>query len=105
MAATKKLAKQNIQMQLCKWHVAKNIKTILVNSGKYPKEKRAPLVELMWNYIKSETPTKLKANYTAFTSWLKEQEALKIRKHWRLKEVYFNRAYIRRYRNLNANTL
>jgi hypothetical protein len=34
-------------MQLCKWHVAKNIKTILVNSSDYTKEKRKPLEELI----------------------------------------------------------
>ena len=105
MAATKKLTKQDIQMQLCEQHVAENIKTILVNSGKYSKEKQAPLVELIQNYIKLETPAKLKANCTIFISRLKEQEALKIREYWRLKEVYFNRAYTRCYCNLNANTL
>jgi len=34
-------------MQLCKWHVVKNIKTILVNSGKYLKEKRKTLEDLI----------------------------------------------------------
>ena len=53
-------------MQLYKWHVAKNIKTILVNSGGYTKEKRKPLEELIWKYIKLENPIKLKANYTIF---------------------------------------
>ena len=36
---TKKLTKENIQMQLYKWHIVKNIKTILVNSSKYLKKK------------------------------------------------------------------
>jgi len=53
-------------MQLCKWHVAKNIKTILVNSGSYIKEKRKPVEELMWKYIKLKNPVELKANYTVF---------------------------------------
>ena len=92
-------------MQLYKWHVTENIKTMLVNSGKYSKEKLALLVELIQSYIKLETPAELKANRTIFISQLKEQEAFKIRKHQRLKEVYFNRAYIYHYRNLNANTL
>jgi len=52
-------------MQLCEWHVAKNIKAILVNSG-YNKEKRKPLEELMWKYIKLENPIELKANCAAF---------------------------------------
>ena len=39
---------------------------MLVNSGAYTKEKRKPLEELIWKYIKSENPIKLKANYTAF---------------------------------------
>ena len=53
-------------MQLYKWHVAKNIKTILVNSSGYAKEKRKPLEELIQKYIKSQDPIKLKANYAAF---------------------------------------
>ncbi len=53
-------------MQLYKWHMAENIKTILVNSGGYTKEKRKPLEELIWKYIKLENPIKLEANYTVF---------------------------------------
>jgi len=34
-------------MQLYKWHVVKNIKTILVNSGKYLKEKQKILDKLI----------------------------------------------------------
>ena len=50
-------------MQLYKWHVVKNIKTILVNSGKYLKEKRKTLDNLIWAYTKLESPAELKANY------------------------------------------
>ena len=53
-------------MQLYKQYVAKNIKTILVNSGGYIKEKRKPLKELIWKYIKLENLIKLKANCTVF---------------------------------------
>ena len=63
--ATKKLTKEDIQMQLYKQYVIKNIKTILVNSGKYLKEKRKILDKLIWVYTKLESPTKLKANYNA----------------------------------------
>jgi hypothetical protein len=34
-------------MQLYKWYIAENIKTILVNSGSYTKEKWKPLKELI----------------------------------------------------------
>ena len=44
--AIEKLAEEDIQMQLCEWHIAENIKAILVNSG-YNKEKRKPLEELI----------------------------------------------------------
>ena len=39
-------------MQFCEEYITKNIKAILVNSG-YNKEKRKPLKELIWKYIKS----------------------------------------------------
>ena len=64
--ATEKLAEEDIQMQLCKWHVAKNIKTILVNSSSYTKERRKPLKELIQKYIKLQNPIELKANRTVF---------------------------------------
>ena len=35
---------------------------------------------------------------------LNQPEALKIKDYWGPREVYFNRAYTRRYRNLGANT-
>ena len=61
--ATKKLIQEDIQMQLYKQYVVKNIKTILVNSGKYLKEKWKILEDLIWAYTKLESPAKLKANY------------------------------------------
>ena len=64
--AIEKLIEEDIQIQLYKWHIAKNIKTILVNSGSYTKEKRKPLEELIQKYIKLKNSIKLKANYTAF---------------------------------------
>ena len=53
-------------MQLYKWHIVKNIKTILVNSSKYLKKKQKKLKDLIQVYIKLESPTKLKANYNIF---------------------------------------
>ena len=104
VSATEKLAKEDIQMQLCEWHVVENIKTMLVNSGKYSKEKRKILDELIWAYTKSESPTELKANRDALMRQLAQPEALKIKDHWGPREAYFNRAYTRRYCNLGANT-
>ena len=63
--ATEKLAEEDIQIQLYKWYVAKNIKAILVNSS-YNKEKRKLLKKLMWKYIKLKNPVELEANYTVF---------------------------------------
>ena len=53
-------------MQLYKQYITKNIKTILVNSDGYTKEKQKPLKELIQKYIKLKNPIKLKANYTIF---------------------------------------
>ena len=61
--AIEKLIQEDIQMQLYKWHVVKNIKTILVNSSKYLKEKQKTLEDLIQAYTKLESPAKLKANY------------------------------------------
>ena len=63
--AIEKFVKEDIQMQFYKWYITENIKAILVNSS-YNKEKRKPLEELIWKYIKLKNPVELKANYTAF---------------------------------------
>ena len=63
VSAIEKLIQEDIQIQLYKWHVIKNIKTILVNSSKYLKEKRKTLEDLIQAYTKLESPAKLKANY------------------------------------------
>ena len=81
VSATEKLAEEDIQMQFCEWHIAENIKTMLVNSGGYTKEKWKPLEELMWKYIKSENLVKLEANHAAFTCQFNQPEAFKIKEH------------------------
>ena len=60
---TEKLIQEDIQMQLYKWHIIENIKAMLVNSGKYLKEKQKILKDLIQVYIKLKSPVKLKANY------------------------------------------
>jgi hypothetical protein len=67
-------------MQLCKWYIAENIKTMLVNSS-YNKEKQKPLKKLIWKYIKLENPMEFKANYAAFIYQLNQLEAFKVKKH------------------------
>jgi len=78
---------------------------MLVNNGGYIKEKWKPLEELMWKYIKSKNFIKLEANYVIFIYQFNQLEAFKIKKHWHLKETYFNMAYIYYYYNLGANIL
>ncbi len=68
-------------MQFCKWHVAENIKTMLINNGGYIKEKRKPLAKLMWKYIKSENLVKLEANYATFICQFNRLETFKIKEH------------------------
>ena len=64
--AIEKFIKEDIQIQLYKWHIAENIKTILVNSSGYTKKKRKPLKELIWKYIKLENSIELEVNCAVF---------------------------------------
>ena len=77
---------------------------MLINSGKYLKEKWKTLEDLIWAYIKLKSPAELEANHNIFIYQLNQLEAFKVKKHWRLKEAYFNKAYTRYYYNLSANT-
>ena len=63
---TKKFIQEDIQIQLYKQYIVKNIKTILVNSNKYSKEKQKILKDLIQVYTKLKSPAKLKANCNVF---------------------------------------
>ena len=52
---------------------------MLVNSGKYLKEKWKTLKDLIWAYTKSKNPAKLKANYDTLMHQLNQPEAFKIK--------------------------
>ena len=83
VSATEKLVQEDIQMQLCEWHVVENIKTMLVNSGKYLKEKRKTLEDLIWAYTKSESPAKLEAYAFRLLQGQVTNEAIRlIRDEW-----------------------
>lgn len=39
-------------LQLCEWHGVEAIKSLLVAAGKYPKDLREKIINLIWKWVK-----------------------------------------------------
>ncbi len=51
-------------LQLCEWHRVEAIKRHLVAAGKYPKDLREKIIDLIWKWLKSSSLIELEANWT-----------------------------------------
>lgn len=80
-------------LQLCEWHEVEAIKRHLVAAGRYPKDIRDNIIDLIWKWVKSSSQIKLEVNRTELLQSLlpKEQEYLLL--YYQPKEHQFVRAY------------
>ncbi len=94
---------QKYILQLCEWHGVEAIKRHLVAEGRYPKDIRDKIVDLIWKWVKSPSQSELEINHTELLQSLlpKEQEYFLL--HYQPKEHQFVRAYTRSYPNMGAN--
>lgn len=95
---------QKYILQLCEWHGVEAVKRHLVAAGRYPKDIRDKIVDLIWKWVKSPSQSELEINRTKLLQSLlpKEQEHLLL--YYQPKEHQFVRAYTRSYPNLGANS-
>lgn len=91
-------------LRLCEWHRVEAIKRHLVAAGRYPKEVREKIIDLIWKWVKSSNLIDLEANRAELLQALlpAEQEFLLL--NYQPKEHQFMCAYTRLYPNLGAHS-
>lgn len=90
-------------LQLYEWHGVKAIKRHLVAAGKYPKEQRDKVIDLIWKWVKSQGLNKLEANRTELLNALLPTEREYLLTNYEPKEHQFICAYTKMYPNLEVN--
>jgi hypothetical protein len=73
-------------LQLCEWHAAKAIQRRLVHAGKYSKEKREGLTNLINAWIKASTEDDVKKTQEALLKALEPAERKYLIDYYQLKE-------------------
>ena len=84
---------QKYILQLCEWNEVEAIKRHVVAAGRYPKDIRDKIVDLIWKWVKSPSQSELEINRSELLQSLlsKEQEYLLL--CYEPKEHQFVRAY------------
>jgi hypothetical protein len=90
-------------LQLCEWHAIEAIKRRLIHSGRYSKETREELVDLLNRWVKAPLEGLEKAR-NILLGRLHKQERDYLRQYYQPKEVQFCRAYTRTYINLGVHS-
>ena len=95
---------ERTRLQLCEWHTIKAIKRRLIHSGRYSKETRLVLIDLINKQIKASDLEALETARTTLFSRLQRQERHYLRSFYQPKESQFCHAYTRLLPNLGVNS-
>lgn len=63
-----------MKLQLCEWHTVEAIKRRLVAAGRYKKERRDEIIDMIWAWLKAPTIDNLKDNRKALLKALHHEE-------------------------------
>ena len=92
------------QLQLCIWHAVEAIRAKLVRTGKYSKQKREELTDLIWKWAQSNTLVALDENRNKLLAKLGDKEQQYLHEYYKPKENQFTKVYAKTYRNLGYNS-
>ena len=92
---------ESIALQLCEWHAAEAIKRRLVHAGKYTKETREGLVDLINGWIKAPLNQVEEARKKLLNE-LHKKEREYLTSYYQPKEPLFLRAWTRQLPNLGV---
>lgn len=95
---------QTYILQLCEWHGVEAIKRHLVAAGRYSKEVREKIIDLIWKWVKSSNLIDLETNRAKLLQALLPAEQEYLLLNYQPKEHQFIRAYTQSYPNLGANS-
>ena len=96
--------KEDIILQLYKYHAAVNIQTRIKKAGKYNEENVRELTNQVWAYIKAPTIEDLDIARDILLRNLQPADKTYLNTNWVPKEHQFCRAYTFTYSNLRAHT-
>jgi hypothetical protein len=99
-AAEKGRKAQTVVLQLCQWHGVEAIKRKLIATGRYSKERRDELTNLIWAWIKAGTIQEIYKQRELLRAELYEEEQVYLDNEYQPKEPQICEAYIKTYRNL-----
>ena len=91
-------------LQLCEWHATKAIQRWLVYAGKYSKERREELTNLVNVWIKAPTVDDAFKAREALLKELQPPEQVYLVDFYQPKEEQFLRCWTRAYSNLGVNS-
>ena len=94
--------KEETVLQLCEWHAAKAIQRKLVHAGRYSKERREELINLVNAWIKALTEDDVKKTRETLLIALEPIERKYLIDYYQPKEKQFLRFWTRTYRNLGV---
>jgi hypothetical protein len=92
------------QLQLCKWHAVEAVKARLVASGRYSKERRKDLIDLIWSWVQADTSEILEEQRDKLLKELDTKERDYLTGYYGPKEPQFIAAYTKTYPNLGCNS-
>ena len=92
-----------IRLQLCEWHATEAIKKRLIHAGKYTKERREELTNLVHAWIKAPANSVSEAREKLLEQ-LEPKEKEYLTSYYQPKEENFLQAFTRTYRNLGCHS-
>jgi hypothetical protein len=95
---------ERTRLQLCEWHAIEAIKKRLINCGRYSKETREVLVDLLNQWVKAPNMESLENTRKTLLSRLCIQERTYLWGYYQPKELQFCQAYTRLLPNLGVNS-
>jgi hypothetical protein len=93
-----------IILQLCEWHAVEAIKRKLVHAGKYPKDKRDSIVDVIWLWVKAESEEAVNEEREKLLGLLHPTERVYLLSYYQPREQHFLRLYTRTYHNLGVHS-
>jgi hypothetical protein len=92
------------RLQLCEWHAIEAIKRRFVNCGRYSKDTREVLINLLNQWVKASDLESLENARRALLSQLRSEERDYLRQFYQPREPQFCRAYTRSLPNLGVHS-
>jgi hypothetical protein len=93
-----------VKLQLCEWHAVEVIKRRLVAAGRYKKNQREKIIDLIWAWVKAPDIESLDKGRDELFKALYKKEQVYISEYYQEKEPQFCRTYTQHLPNLGVHS-